>query len=80
MLWVPPGFAHGYLVVSEWAEFLYKATDFYAPQFERIIQWDDPEIGIKWPLSDAPKLSSKDTMGARLRDAEVYTENLVVVQ
>jgi dTDP-4-dehydrorhamnose 3,5-epimerase len=75
MLWVPPGFAHGFLVLSEWAEVLYKATDFYAPQFERTIRWDDPEIGIDWPLSAGPELSVKDRQGEVLRDAEVYTKD-----
>lgn len=74
MLWVPPGFAHGFLVLSEWAEVLYKATDFYAPPFERTIRWDDPEIGIDWPLSAGPELSAKDRQGEPLRNAEVYTK------
>jgi dTDP-4-dehydrorhamnose 3,5-epimerase len=76
MLWVPPGFAHGFLVLSEWAEVLYKATDYYAPQFERTIRWNDPEIGIDWPFAGEPTLSAKDSQGARLRDAEVYTEGV----
>lgn len=72
MMWVPVGFAHGFLVLSEFAEFLYKTTDFYAPQHERCISWDDPEIGIQWPLEDAPLLSAKDRQGVLLKDAEVF--------
>jgi dTDP-4-dehydrorhamnose 3,5-epimerase len=78
MLWVPRGFAHGFFVLSEWAEVLYKATDYYAPQFERTIRWDDPEIGIDWPFAGEPTLSAKDSQGARLRDAEVYTEGVSI--
>ena len=73
--WVPPGFAHGFLVLSEIADFLYKTTDYYAPQHERCIAWDDPEIGITWPLSGAdipsPLLSAKDRLGTPLAQAEV---------
>jgi dTDP-4-dehydrorhamnose 3,5-epimerase len=72
MMWVPPGFAHGFLVVSESAEVLYKATDYYAPEHERTIAWNDPELGIAWPLAGEPALSAKDAAGKRLRDAEVY--------
>jgi len=72
MLWIPPGFAHGFLVLSESADFLYKTTDFYAPEHERCIRWDDPDIGIAWPLSGEPILSAKDSQGKRLREAEVY--------
>jgi dTDP-4-dehydrorhamnose 3,5-epimerase len=79
MLWVPPGFAHGFLVLSEWADVLYKATDCYAPQFERTICWDDPEIGIDWPLNEGPLLSVKDRQGVLLRNAEVYTESVLAV-
>lgn len=71
-LWVPVGFAHGFCVVSESAEVLYKTTDFYAPEHERSILWNDPEIKIDWPFSDKPLLSPKDAAGARLRDAEVF--------
>jgi dTDP-4-dehydrorhamnose 3,5-epimerase len=75
MLWVPPGFAHGFVVLSESADFLYKATDFYAPEHERSVLWNDPAIGIEWPslqgLSE-PLLSVKDRAGAQLKDAEVY--------
>ena len=72
MLWVPPGFAHGFLVVTEAAEFLYKTTDYYAPQHERCIAWNDPELAIDWPLAGAPVLSAKDRLGRPLREAEVY--------
>jgi len=72
MLWIPPGFAHGFLVTSEWAEVLYKATDLYAPEHERTIRWDDPDVGIVWPLSGTPVLSPKDSLGQALRDAETY--------
>lgn len=72
MVWVPAGFAHGFLVVSEAAEVLYKATDYYAPEHERTIAWNDPDIGIAWPLSGEPVLSAKDAVGQHLRDAEVY--------
>jgi dTDP-4-dehydrorhamnose 3,5-epimerase len=72
MLWVPPGFAHGFLVMSEAAEVLYKATDYYAPEHERSIAWNDPELAIAWPLAGTPVLSGKDAAGTRLRDAEVY--------
>lgn len=72
VLWIPPGFAHGFLVLSEFAEIHYKATDFYAAQHERTILWNDPELGIEWPLSESPVLSPKDEHGRRFRDAEVY--------
>jgi dTDP-4-dehydrorhamnose 3,5-epimerase len=72
MLWIPVGFAHGFYVLSDVAEVLYKATDFYAPEYERCVLWNDPDIGIEWPLSGAPVLSPKDTGGTRLRDAEVF--------
>jgi dTDP-4-dehydrorhamnose 3,5-epimerase len=72
MMWVPPGFAHGFLVLSEYAEFLYKTTDYYAPAFERAIAWNDPQLGIAWPLSGAPLLSAKDQSAVRLQDAEVF--------
>jgi dTDP-4-dehydrorhamnose 3,5-epimerase len=74
-MWVPAGFAHGFLVLSEYAEFLYKTTDFYAPEHERCIAWNDPQIGVRWPLPaglSEPSLSAKDKAGARLRDAEVF--------
>lgn len=72
MLWIPPGFAHGFLVLSDHADFLYKTTDFYAPEHERSILWNDPEIGIEWPIAGEPILSAKDRQGKRLREAEVY--------
>jgi dTDP-4-dehydrorhamnose 3,5-epimerase len=72
MAWVPAGFAHGYLVVSDVAEVLYKATDYYAPEHERSILWNDPDLAIAWPLSGPPVLSAKDAAGVRLRDAEAY--------
>lgn len=72
MLWIPVGFAHGFCVLSDAAEVLYKATDFYAPGHERSIAWNDPDLGIDWPLSGAPLLSAKDAAGTRLRDAEVF--------
>lgn len=72
MLWIPPGFAHGFLVLSENADFLYKTTTYYAPQWDRGIRWDDPDIGVHWPLQDVPTLSAKDQVLPRLRDAETY--------
>ncbi|MCZ8253459.1 MAG: dTDP-4-dehydrorhamnose 3,5-epimerase [Hylemonella sp.] len=72
-LWVPAGFAHGFLVTSESAEFLYKTTDYYAPEHERCIAWNDPAIGIEWPLDGgAPALSAKDQQGVPLAQAEVF--------
>ena len=72
MLWIPPGFAHGFLVLSESAEFLYKATDYWYPEFERSIVWNDPEIAIEWPLAGEPVLAAKDAGAARLNVADVY--------
>ena len=73
MLWIPPGFGHAFLVTSDYAEFVYKATDYYAPAFERSIVWNDPEIAIDWPLDGAePILSEKDQKGNQLTNAEVY--------
>ena len=73
-LWVPPGFAHGFMVLSETAEFLYKTTDYYAPHYERCIAWNDPVIGIEWPhLAQAPVLSAKDQQGVQLGDADVFS-------
>lgn len=71
-LWIPAGFAHGFVVVSDYAEFLYKTTDFYAPQHERSILWNDPDIGIDWQIEGEPILSGKDKAGKLLQDAEVY--------
>jgi dTDP-4-dehydrorhamnose 3,5-epimerase len=64
--WIPEGFAHGFLVVSDFAEVLYKTTDYYAPEFEKCIAWDDQALSIKWPLNGPPKLSRKDQMGSAL--------------
>ncbi|MCG8552231.1 MAG: dTDP-4-dehydrorhamnose 3,5-epimerase [Desulfobacterales bacterium] len=72
MIWVPPGFAHGFYVMSDDAEFSYKCTDYYAPQHERSILWDDSDIGIKWPLDNEPVLSVKDEQAASLASAEVF--------
>jgi dTDP-4-dehydrorhamnose 3,5-epimerase len=71
-LWVPEGFAHGFLVLSETAEFLYKTTDYWYPEYERSILWNDPKIGINWPLTTPPQLSAKDKNGVPLNDAEVF--------
>lgn len=70
-LWVPEGFAHGFVTLTDTAEFLYKTTDYYAPAFERCIRWDDPEIGICWPLSEPPLVSAKDQIGFDISSAEV---------
>jgi dTDP-4-dehydrorhamnose 3,5-epimerase len=74
MLWIPPGFAHGFYVISEWAEVLYKATEYYSPEWERTLVWNDPMVGVRWPFpaGTEPVLSSKDASGARWADAEVY--------
>ncbi len=72
MFWVPPGFAHGFVVLSESADFLYKATDYYAPEHERCLRWDDPAVGVEWPLDSEPLLSDKDRQGRLLADCEVY--------
>lgn len=73
MLWVPPGFAHGFLTLSDSADFLYKATDYYAPEYERSLLWNDPAIGIDWPLANiSPILAAKDAAGTLLKDAETY--------
>ena len=71
-LWIPPGFAHGFVTLSETAEFLYKTTDFYAPEYERCIAWDDPVIGIDWHFAGVPSLSAKDQVGQSLQEAEVF--------
>jgi len=72
--WIPPGFAHGIYVLSDWAELLYKTTDYYAPQWERTIRWDDPQLAIDWPLIDQqpPILSAKDTQGQLFMEAELF--------
>ena len=72
MLWIPTGFAHGFCVLGDFAEVLYKVTGYYAPEHERCLLWNDPEIGVVWPLEGAPVLSAKDAAGVRLRDAEVF--------
>ncbi|WP_126455360.1 dTDP-4-dehydrorhamnose 3,5-epimerase [Sulfuriflexus mobilis] len=71
-IWVPPGFAHGFLVLSDVADVLYKTTDYYAPEHERCIRWDDPEIGIDWPMEGEPALSTKDKEGMAFSDAELF--------
>jgi dTDP-4-dehydrorhamnose 3,5-epimerase len=70
--WIPAGFAHGFLVLSESAEFLYKTTEYYAPEYERTLLWNDPDLNIAWPLSGEPLLSGKDRQGISLRSAERY--------
>ena len=70
-LWVPPGLAHGFVVTSESADFLYKTTDYYAPEHERCLLWNDPAIGIEWPLDGEPQLSAKDRLGLPLAQAEL---------
>ena len=71
-LWVPQGFAHGFVVLSEHAEFLYKTTDYYAPAHERCIRWDDPTLAIDWQFDEAPQLSGKDLAGLTLSEAELF--------
>jgi len=74
MLWIPPGFAHGYYVLSDWAEIVYKATDYYDPESDRSIVWNDPDIAINWPIPSCiePLLSEKDRLGKRLKEAELF--------
>lgn len=72
MLWIPEGFAHGFLVLSGFAELLYKTSDYYAPEHERGILWNDPDLAIEWPVTDIPALSEKDRNGGQLSDAEVF--------
>lgn len=72
MVWIPPGFAHGFLVLSEFAEVLYKTTDYWAPQFERTIAWNDRDLAIVWPTSEEPQLSAKDRGGATFNEAEMF--------
>jgi dTDP-4-dehydrorhamnose 3,5-epimerase len=71
-LWIPEGFAHGFMVTSEYAEFLYKTTDYYAPTFERSLLWSDPDIGIVWPIKGMPILSGKDAAGKWLKEADTF--------
>jgi dTDP-4-dehydrorhamnose 3,5-epimerase len=73
MLWVPPGFAHGFVVLSEAADFLYKTTDYWHPEHERTLLWNDPALGIAWPLAGAPMLNAKDAAGTPLARADVYS-------
>jgi dTDP-4-dehydrorhamnose 3,5-epimerase len=73
-LWIPPGFAHGFYVLSDWAELVYKASDYYAPESDRTLIWNDPQVGIDWPLLEGlePVISDKDLQGKLLREADVY--------
>lgn len=71
-LWVPEGFAHGFVVLSDFAEFLYKTTDYYTPSAERCIRWDDPELAIDWQLDEPPQLSAKDQVGKLLKEADLF--------
>ncbi len=70
--WIPPGFAHGFLVTSDSADFLYKTTDYYAPEHERSLAWNDPDVGVAWPLDGAPLLSAKDVAGKPLGECETF--------
>jgi dTDP-4-dehydrorhamnose 3,5-epimerase len=72
IFWLPPGMAHGFVVLSDSADFVYKATDYYAPKSERSLLWNDPEIGIEWPFTGEPILSAKDMAGTRFNEAEAY--------
>ena len=74
LIWVPPGFAHGFMVLSDYADFEYRMTDYHAPEHARSIRWDDPDIGIEWPSlgNEAPLMSDADSAGTSLQDAEVY--------
>lgn len=78
-VWVPPGFAHGFLILSEFADVCYKTTDYWAPEHERCIRWNDPSLGIDWPDSVVPKLSPKDENGIFFGEAEVFTESYLEV-
>ena len=78
MFWLPPGMAHGFVVLSDSADFLYKATDYYAPEFERTILWNDPDLGIEWPLVGEPVLSSKDAAGLPFREADVFEDGFLL--
>ena len=77
-MWVPPGFAHGFYVLSDWAELVYKATDYYAPEWERTLLWNDPTLDITWPIAvgEEPILSPKDQLGKPLTEAEVYEQEI----
>ena len=72
LLWIPEGFAHGFVVLSEFAEVLYKASDFYAPSYEKSLLWNDPDLNITWPLDVEPMISAKDKAGLSLRDATLF--------
>lgn len=72
ILWIPPGFAHGFLVLSEFADFLYKTTDYWYPEHERTLLWNDPQLAIAWPLGGTPTLAAKDAAGTLLASAELY--------
>jgi dTDP-4-dehydrorhamnose 3,5-epimerase len=78
LLWVPPGFAHGFYVLSDWAEVVYKATDYYSPEWERTLLWNDPSLNITWPIpaGEEPILSPKDKQGRLLSEAEVYEQEI----
>lgn len=73
-LWIPPGFAHGFYVTSPWAEIIYKTTDYYAPEWDRTLLWNDPQVGINWPIpqGEQPIVSAKDTRGKLLEEADIY--------
>jgi dTDP-4-dehydrorhamnose 3,5-epimerase len=71
-LWIPPGFAHGFVVLSEAAQFLYKTTDYWYPEFERCLRWDDPQVAIEWPIDFEPVLAAKDAAGRLLGDADAF--------
>lgn len=71
-LWIPEGFAHGFVVLSDYAEFLYKTTDYWAPEYERCIAWNDPTLGIQWPLISEPVLSTKDKQGKSIQEEECF--------
>ncbi|HFQ88993.1 MAG TPA: dTDP-4-keto-6-deoxy-D-glucose epimerase, partial [Desulfobulbus sp.] len=71
-MWIPEGFAHGFVVLSEAAEFLYLTTDYYAPEYERAVIWNDPDLAIDWPLETAPSLSAKDSAAPLFRDADLF--------
>ena len=71
-LWIPPGFAHGFVVTSESAEFLYKTTDYWYPEHERSLLWNDPNVGVEWPIKGEPQLAAKDAAGKRLHEVEVF--------
>ena len=77
-LWVPPGFAHGFVVTSESAEFLYKTTDYWYPEHERSLLWSDPDVGVQWPIQDQPQLAAKDAAAMHLAVAEVFDDGLTL--